>query len=146
MIEVLVEVGGAPVDPAAVRVAATRALEARRVADAEVSVTFLDDDAIRALNREHLGHDRPTDVLAFALWEPGDAQVIGDVYVGWEQAVRQAGDEGVDAAEEFTRLVVHGVLHVTGMDHPEDAARRLDSDMYRLQESLVHALAPTEAP
>lgn len=116
------------------------ALEARGVERAEISLALVDDDAIRELNRTHLGHDRPTDVIAFGLWSPGDPVVVGDVYLGLDQARRQADEEGVDAAEELLRLAIHGTLHVTGMDHPEAAADRPDSEMYRLQERLVAEL------
>lgn len=128
-------------------VAAVRAaLAARAVARAELSVALVDDVAIRALNRDHLGHDRPTDVLAFALWSEGDPVVVGDVYIGVEQALRQAADAGVPPAEEVVRLAVHGTLHVSGMDHPEPAEHRAASPMYRLQEQLVEALARDPAP
>lgn len=122
--------------------AAVRAsLAARGVARAEISVTLVDDATIRGLNRDHLGHDRPTDVIAFGLWSPGDPVMVGDVYVGLDQALRQADDEGVDPREEVVRLVIHGTLHVSGMDHPEDAEGRAASPMYVLQERLVGEVA-----
>lgn len=146
MIEVLIDPGQAPIDPEALRAAAEGALSARDVVDAEISLALLDDGAMRVLNRDHLGHDRTTDVLSFALWEPGDDVVVGDVYVGWEQALRQAADEGVDPAEELMRLTVHGVLHVTGLNHPAEADRRAGSEMYRLQESIVRRLVAGRTP
>lgn len=140
MISVLVDTGGYSVDEPALVRAVTRALEARGIDDAEVSLALLSDTAMRQLNREHLGHDRPTDVIAFALWGPGDAQVVGDVYVGVDQARRQAETEAVPIAEELVRLAVHGTLHVSGMDHPDDATQRAASAMYRLQEALVDTM------
>jgi probable rRNA maturation factor len=141
MIRVDVHTGGRAVDEGALVEAATAALRARGVARAELSVALLDDDGIRELNARHLGHDRVTDVIAFGLWEEGDALVVGDVYVGADQARRQAADAAVGLGEEFVRLVVHGTLHVTGMDHPDDGAGRATSPMYRLQEHLVARLA-----
>ena len=123
-------------DEVLLRRAVEAALRDAGVDAAEVSLTLLDDEAIQALNREHLGHDRPTDVLAFALWEEGEP-VLGDVYVGADQARRQAAELGVPLAEELVRLAVHGTLHVLGHDHPEDARARAASPMYRLQERLV---------
>ncbi|MDT8368039.1 MAG: rRNA maturation RNase YbeY [Longimicrobiales bacterium] len=107
--------------------------------DAELSITLLDDAAIRTLNRDHLAHDRPTDVLAFALHASGEP-ALGDIYIGWDQAVRQAHEEGVPVAEELARLTIHGTLHVLGFEHPESAEARAASEMYRLQERLVAEL------
>jgi probable rRNA maturation factor len=101
--------------------------------EAEVSLTLLDDETIRALNFEWLGHDRPTDVIAFALDDDG---VLGDVYLGAEQARRQAAELGIPFAEELVRLAVHGTLHVLGHDHPEGPERAV-SPMFELQERLV---------
>ena len=103
---------------------------------AEISVALLSDPDIRALNRDHLGHDAVTDVIAFALHAPGEA-VLGDVYLGGEQARRQAREEGVPEAEELVRLAVHGTLHVLGWDHPADGDARVGSPMWQRQERLV---------
>lgn len=117
--------------------AVTATLDAGGAGDAEVSLTLLDDDGIRALNARWLERDRPTDVIAFTL---GTAPVLlGDVYLGVEQARRQAVEYGVPLAEELVRLAVHGTLHVLGHDHPE-GAERVESPMFALQEELVRAL------
>ena len=137
MIRVDIETGGRAVDRAALEEAVRLALTTRGVARAEVSLTLLDDSEMSALNREHLGHDRPTDVLSFALWDAGEPVVVGDVYLGYDQAHRQALTEDVSLGEELVRLAVHGTLHVTGMEHPEAAEARPGSEMYELQERLV---------
>lgn len=125
--------------------AAEAALRARSIEQAEISVALLGDAEIRELNARHLGHDWVTDVISFALWQPGDPVVVGDIYIGAGQAERQALDEGVSLEEELVRLVVHGTLHVTGMDHPDDAEARAGSPMYVLQESIVAEICPKEA-
>lgn len=117
-----------------VREAVLHALAEEGVESAEISVTMLADDGIRAMNRDYLSTDRTTDVIAFSLGD--DTGVIGDVYVGLEQAARQAGELGVDLDEELVRLAIHGTLHVLGHDHPEGPERD-GSPMYRLQERLV---------
>lgn len=111
-------------------------LRAEGADEGELSVALLDDPAVRALNRDHLGRDQPTDVLSFALHAQGEA-VVGDVYLGAEQARRQAEEAGVPEHEELVRLAVHGTLHVLGWDHPEDAAERVASPMWERQEALV---------
>ncbi len=106
--------------------------------DVEVSVALLPDEEMRRLNREFLDKDRTTDVLAFTLGED-DGSTVGDVYLGYEQAQRQAKEVGASLREELARLVIHGTLHVLGFDHP-DGAGRAKSPMFQLQEALVHRL------
>lgn len=113
----------------------TRAAEGRE--DVEVSLALLDDEGIRELNWRYLGRDRPTDVIAFTLGEGED--LVGDVYLGFEQAGRQAAELGVSLDEELARLAIHGVLHVLGHDHPEGPERER-SAMFVLQERILRAL------
>jgi probable rRNA maturation factor len=103
-----------------------------------VSVTFLGRDSMRRLNAAHKGHDRPTDVLTFALGDP-NRQVIGDVYICPWVARREARERGIPMREELIRLVVHGTLHAVGRDHPE-GRDRTRSAMWRRQERYVEAL------
>jgi probable rRNA maturation factor len=127
-------------DSAAIRrllqVAARAVLHREHTVEAELSITLLDDDGIAALNRQYLAHDGPTDVIAFPLYEQGERTVVGDVYIGADQAARQAAGNAVPLAEELVRLTVHGVLHVLGHDHPA-GDDRVDSEMWRLQEEIV---------
>jgi len=115
--------------------AVRRTLDDQGIIGGEISLTLLDDEGIGALNHRYLGKDRPTDVLAFSL---GDGPApLGDIYLGVEQARRQAEELGVALEEELVRLAVHGTLHVLGYDHP-DGAERTGSPMFVLQERLVH--------
>lgn len=117
---------------------ARRTLRAEGVRHAVLSVAFVGRRRIRSLNRTYLGHDRTTDVLAFAL--PGaTGVVVGDIYCAPESAARAARRYGVAVREELRRLVVHGVLHVIGHDHP-DGAGRMGSAMWRRQEALLRRL------
>lgn len=104
-----------------------------------VSITFLGRDAMRKLNAEHKGHDRPTDVLSFALAHPA-GRTVGDVYVCPWVARREALSRGIPLRQELVRLVVHGTLHVLGRDHPE-GPRRTSSAMWLRQERYVDGLA-----
>jgi probable rRNA maturation factor len=106
--------------------------------DASISVTFLGRDAMRRLNATHLGHDWPTDVLAFTLDVAG-GDLVGDVYVCPWVARREARERGISLREELIRLLVHGTLHVLGRDHP-DGPTRTRSAMWRRQERYVEAL------
>lgn len=108
------------------------------VEEAEVSVTFLSDAEIREMNRHYLERDRPTDVLAFPLYE-ADEPVLGDVYIGFSRAAEQAVEREISLREELVRLTVHGVLHVLGYEHPEDEGRE-ESEQFRRQEELVRRI------
>jgi probable rRNA maturation factor len=101
----------------------------------EISVTLLDNAEIAGMNESFLQHSGPTDVISFPLYEE-DEDVVGDIYVGFDVARRQALASGIALEEELVRLTVHGTLHVLGYDHPDDE-ERLDSEMWELQEALV---------
>jgi probable rRNA maturation factor len=136
LIEVHVNVpGGEDVPAGVLRRAVEVTLRGEGCEAAEVSVTLLDDGAIRTLNREYLGRDGVTDVIAFRL-DPEDDALLGDVYIGLDQAVRQAEEEDVAREEELVRLAIHGTLHLLGWDHPE-GPERLDSPQFVRQEELV---------
>jgi len=120
------------------RSAVSLVLQSEGLDDGEISLTLLDDDSIRELHRTYLGKDVPTDVISFALHE-GDEAVLGDVYVGYEQAAMQAAEVGISVEEELARLSIHGTLHVLGYDHP-DTETRSSSEMFVLQEHLVRKL------
>ncbi|MBM3885538.1 MAG: rRNA maturation RNase YbeY [Gemmatimonadetes bacterium] len=135
---VSVQVEGVRTSVSRARLAAAVAavLRAERAGPALVSVTLVTRRRIAAMNRRHLGHTGPTDVISFAFNDPAGA-VIGDVYVSPEVAAENARRFGRPVREELVRLVVHGTLHVLGHDHPVDAARE-GSPMWRRQEALVH--------
>jgi probable rRNA maturation factor len=130
--------GRAALPAGVVRRIVRKVLEGER-AEAAITVTFLGPRRMRDLYREFKGHDRPTDVLAFALPQP-DGSLVGDVYLCRAVAATQAAAHGVTLREELVRLVVHGTLHVLGHDHPEGADRER-SAMWRRQERYVKALA-----
>ncbi len=113
------------------------ALRAERVKHALLSITLLDKRAIARLNRTHLGHRGPTDVISFGFRRVAEGDpVVGDIYISPEIARDNARDAGVSVREEIARLVVHGTLHVLGHDHP-DGAERETSSMWRRQERIV---------
>lgn len=100
----------------------------------EVGITFEGDDCLRNLNREFLGKDEPTDVIAFDLSHDED-YLIGDVYVSVDRAAEQANEHGVEFEEELLRLELHGLLHLVGYDHTTD-----DGTMWKRQEEWVDRL------
>jgi probable rRNA maturation factor len=116
---------------------ARAALRSERVTNALVSITFLDRRAIARLNAQHLGQTGATDVISFGFARAtAKDPVIGDVYICPDVGRENAKARRAPVREEIARLVVHGVLHVLGHDHPDDEGRE-HSDMWRRQERLV---------
>ena len=119
---------------------ARRVLRAERARDAMLSITFVSRRAIARLNAEHLGHVGPTDVISFGHARPGKAgPVVGDVYIAPDVARDNARRHGERVRDETARLVIHGVLHVLGHDHPADGGRE-GSAMWRRQEALLRRI------
>jgi probable rRNA maturation factor len=108
------------------------------IADAEISVALVDDAHIVQLNQQYLKHKGPTDVISFPLYGKAESPV-GDIYIGVEQARRQAAELGIPLQQELQRLAIHGTLHVLGYDHPEGSARQ-GSEMWQRQEVILQKL------
>jgi len=123
-----------PLARAAVVRAADTVLRGER-RSAALSVSFVGRERMRILNARWKGRDEPTDVLAFALTDPRGA-LAGDIYICPWVAAREARARGIPLRQELHRLVVHGVLHVLGYDHPAGGARTA-SAMWRRQERYV---------
>ena len=88
----------------------------------EVSIGFLRDGEMSALNRKFRGRKGTTDVLTFPALEQGeDGDPLGDIAISIDQARRQARVEKHSLATEVRYLLVHGVLHAFGHDHETDA-------------------------
>ena len=119
------------------RRAALAAFESQGKGDGEVSYTFVPVAEIRILNRDYLERDRSTDVIAFDLGEGGS--LMGDVYISPEVAAATAAEHGEIEQNEILRLVVHGSLHVAGLDHPEGPGRET-APMFTLQEELLRSI------
>jgi probable rRNA maturation factor len=99
------------------------AIASAGIEDGHVAIEFVDSDRIRELNREHRDLDEPTDVLSFAI--DGDGTSAGP---------RELGDIVIcpEHTEDLREAVVHGALHLTGMDHETD-----DGEMLALQAELL---------
>ncbi|HET9003017.1 MAG TPA: rRNA maturation RNase YbeY [Gemmatimonadaceae bacterium] len=137
-LDVEVAADGVRVPLAKQRVAdlARAVLEAEGVRDASISFAFVRPSTIATVNREHLGHKGPTDVISFPLAPAAGAPLGGDVYICPDVAARNAVEHGVGLREEIARLVVHATLHVLGHEHPEGEGREM-SAMWRRQEELL---------
>ena len=107
--------------------------------DTEVTVLFVDDDAIAGYNERFMDREGPTDVLAFPLEElragvapsprgSGPPLHLGDVIIAPDKVARQAEERSVPFEDELSLMVVHGMLHLMGWDHPDDdLAERMEA-------------------
>jgi probable rRNA maturation factor len=124
--------------------------------DTEVSLLFVDEQTIASLNERFLGKPGPTDVLSFPIEDeversgrspdqggtgPGTIEtdtdrllLLGDVVICPTVAARNAVDHGVSVEDELALLVVHGILHLLGMDHEDPAEAEL---MERREQQLL---------
>ncbi|HVF39963.1 MAG TPA: rRNA maturation RNase YbeY [Gemmatimonadaceae bacterium] len=126
-----------PLPEARVRALVEAALNEQRVRDAMVSVAFVGRAAMAKLNVNYLGHPGATDVISFGMGrESSSLPAVGDVYICPDVARRNARRLGIPIREELSRLVVHGTLHVTGLEHPVDV-KRTESLMWRKQERIL---------
>lgn len=117
---------------AALRPAVRAALRACGVAEGHLSVSLVDEERMRSLNREHRGRDRPTDVLSFPIDGGGPSagpRELGDVVICPEHTA------------DVTEAAVHGVLHLCGHDHEAD-----EGQMLSLQEDILGELRRVRSP
>ena len=98
------------------KAAARAVLEGEGVAAAKVAFAFMDDATIHLLNKRHLDHDEPTDVLTFPYTPPTAKRLEGDIAIGAEVARRQAEERGHPVHAELCLYVIHGCLHLCGYD------------------------------
>jgi probable rRNA maturation factor len=120
---------------------AKRLLAAMGERGSAVSLSLVDDDAIRSLNRDYRGRDRATDVLSFGLdaapQQPVE-RLLGDVVISVDTARKQAAQYDAPLQREIYRLLIHGLLHLMGHDHDAVAERRA---MQREERRLADAIA-----
>ena len=106
---------------------AVAAAAALSTSGGEVSILLTDDSAVRVLNRDWRGIDKPTNVLSFPLGDPGPLGdpalpwLIGDIVIAYETLTRECADEDRDFLHHLAHLTVHGYLHLVGYDHQDDA-------------------------
>jgi len=122
-----------------VRALAELVLRRERVGAAAISIQFVTPRTIARLHEAHLGVRGATDIvtLEHARDVPG-APIVGEVHIAPAVAAENAARFGNSARMEVARLVIHGVLHTLGWEHPEGASRTA-SPMWRRQEHLLRA-------
>jgi probable rRNA maturation factor len=89
----------------------------------EVGIVIVDDATIHQINRDHLQHDYPTDVISF-VFTADDGELEGEIIVSTDTAMRESSEGGWPAQDELLLYVIHGMLHLVGMDDVEPHLRR----------------------
>lgn len=127
-----------PVDEDALVALARHTLEAQGQVKTELSISFVDEREMEGLHVRYMDEAGPTDVLTFPLGDldEGRVKVLGDVIIAPSVA---AQNNPTDPAAELRLLLVHGILHILGYDHEEDAAR---AEMWALQERYSGVRTP----
>jgi probable rRNA maturation factor len=120
---ITIEPPSSPTTPALSKSSLTRFLNRARTAvglEGEVDVLLADDPTLRRLNKTFRGKNKATDVLSF----PAPAEIAqdyaGDLAISLETAVRQAATYGHSLRDEVRILLLHGLLHLSGLDHETD--------------------------
>lgn len=120
--------------------------------DAEISVTFVDNEEIREINREERGIDKATDVLSFPMLEfdengdiinsefdfNEDYVLLGDIVISIERAKEQSIEYGHSLIREVAFLTVHSMLHLLGYDHVESVEE--EKVMFKKQDEILNLL------
>lgn len=122
-----------PIERDALTALVRRVLALEGIAHYALSIALVDNAAIHALNRRHMGHDWPTDVITFPLSDPDEPLFAGELVVSGEMAAATAREAGVDPWCELALYVVHGLLHLCGYDdlsqEDADAMRRREGEV-----------------
>ena len=101
------------------------------------SISIVDDSTIHRLNREHLDHDWPTDVISF-VFDCEDGRIDGEIIASLDTAVRLAQQAAWPTADELLLYIIHGLLHLAGLDDISDEDRQL---MRQAERDCLIALA-----
>ena len=131
------------IDRRKIRGTVLKILKTLDCADKEISLSFVDNENIKQLNKQYLGKDKATNVLSFSLREGeyGDInpQILGDIIVSVETAQRDALYGKLTIAQEIDFLIIHGILHLLGYNH-ENTTKRETNKMQQKEKELFTAI------
>lgn len=120
------------------------AAEAEGLEEGEVSITFVNNEEIQALNRDYREKDQPTDVLSFPMYEADEEEIevfdadeplmLGDIIISIPRTKEQAEEYNHSFERELGFLAVHGFLHLLGYDHENE---EMEKEMFSRQEEIL---------
>ena len=131
------------IDRRMIRSTVLNILTALDCADKEISLSFVDDEKIKQLNKQYLGKDKATNVLSFSLLEGEygniNPQILGDIIVSVETAQRDALYGKLTIDQEIDFLIIHGILHLLGYNH-ENTTEKETKIMRQKEKELFNAI------
>ena len=131
------------IDKRKIRNTVLKVLKTLDCPDKEISLSFVDDEYIKQLNKQYLGKDQATNVLSFSLQEGeyGDInpQILGDIIVSVETAQRDALYGKLNIAREIDFLLIHGILHLLGYNH-ENTTKKESNKMQQKEKELFNKI------
>jgi probable rRNA maturation factor len=108
----------------------------------EITLMFADDATLKTLNKDWRGKNKPTNVLSFpapknSKLPRGEAKPLGDIALSFETVAREAAESGKRLKDHTTHLIIHGVLHLLGYDHVDEAdAEKMEAKEIRILKKL----------
>ncbi|MEN6374480.1 MAG: rRNA maturation RNase YbeY [Smithella sp.] len=127
------------IDKRKIRSTISKILKHLNCAGKEISITFINDEAIKQLNNQYRNKNKPTDVLSFSLQEGEfgciNPDVLGDVVISVETATKNAQKNSLSSEQEINFLIIHGLLHLLGYNH-ENTTREETRKMKEKEKEL----------
>jgi probable rRNA maturation factor len=131
------------IDKRVIRSTVLKILKALDCAEKEISLSFVDDEKIKQLNKQYLGKDKATNVLSFSLLEGEygniNPQILGDIIISVETAQRDALYGKLTNDQEIGFLIIHGILHLLGYNH-ENTTEKETKIMRQKEKDLFNAI------
>jgi probable rRNA maturation factor len=130
-------------DKRRIRGTVLRILKLLDCVDKEISISFVDDENIKQLNKQYLGRDKATNVLSFSLQEGEcgniNPQILGDVVISIETAQKDAVKGKLNIEQEIDFLLIHGILHLLGYNH-ENTTKKETNKMRQKEKELFNTI------
>jgi probable rRNA maturation factor len=131
------------IDKRIIRSKVIKILKTLDCADKEISLSFVDDEKIKQLNKQYLGKNKATNVLSFSLLEGEygniNPQILGDIIISVETAQRDALSGQLTIDQEIDFLIIHGILHLLGYNH-ENTTEKETKKMRQKEKDLFNVL------
>lgn len=118
------------IDKRIIRSTVLKLLKTLNCRDKEISLTFVDDEKIKNLNKQYLGKNKPTNVISFPLQEGEycaiNPNIMGDIVISTETAQRDALRGNLTLHQEIDYLIIHGILHLLGYNHENTTRKNIN--------------------